>query len=168
MKKLFLALLVISATTQACKMKQNQKSSEQSKALATEKAEAMASNDTQIPVAQSIMVSQSYRWPGKTDSFSILNHKIVGDSLKLTVQYGGGCQEHQFTMHTTGAWMKSMPPKMNLWLEHQSNEDRCRALIQQELIFILTPVQYNSSSMVQLLIHGANEEVVEIDYRYSK
>lgn len=111
-----------------------------------------------------IIINKDYQWPGTTDAFNILEQKVVGDTLITTVEYGGGCQEHIFTMNTTSAWMKSMPPKLNLWLEHENNNDMCRALIREDLRFNLKPIRYSAAQSIIIIVNGAEEKSVL--YRY--
>jgi hypothetical protein len=105
-----------------------------------------------------------YEWPGSTDPFDILSTKVSGDTLTVTVQYGGGCEPHDFQMHQNMRWMKSMPPQLNLYLEHESNNDMCRAMITQDLHFDLSTCRYSSAGTVILILNGDKSH--KIEYRY--
>ena len=63
------------------------------------------------------------------DPYNIQEARIdeAGD-LALTVQYGGGCREHDFTLCWDGRFMESFPIQVRLVLHHDANDDMCRAL----------------------------------------
>jgi hypothetical protein len=109
---------------------------------------------------QPIVVDRNYSWPGSTDPFTTLGQRIVGDTLFINVQYGGGCEEHEFKMTTQLMWMKSLPPQLNLWLEHKSNNDMCRALITKEIAFDLKGVRSPSGNKVMLIVNNDREKTV--------
>lgn len=106
---------------------------------------------------QPVMVDKGYSWPGSTDPFQVEVIRVNGDTLLVEVSYGGGCKEHQFTLKTNGAWMKSLPPQINLWLEHESHDDMCRALIHTTLRFDLRPVRYAGGEQVVVIVNEDRE-----------
>jgi hypothetical protein len=67
-------------------------------------------------------------------------------------------------MSTNGAYMKSLPPQMMLWLEHESNDDMCRALVYTTLKFDLRDVRYQGGEEVVLIINGDRERRVSYTY----
>jgi hypothetical protein len=75
------------------------------------------------------------------------NYQIVGipaavnDSLQVTVQYGGGCQRHEFSLHASRVFMESHPVQSPIVLHHNANGDTCRALLSRDLRFDLTPLR---------------------------
>lgn len=73
-----------------------------------------------------------------SDHFDLLDAKIEGDSLILSLQYGGGCAEHTFEL-LAGPMLKSLPPKQLLEISHDAQGDNCRALLQTKIQFDLTP-----------------------------
>jgi hypothetical protein len=100
----------------------------------------------------------------KTDPYTLLGTRVSGDTLFVNVQYGGGCEEHQFTLNTTGAWMKSMPPQLLLYLDHKANNDLCRALITKEIAFDLSKTRYPGAKEVRLIINDNREQSVVYKY----
>jgi hypothetical protein len=106
----------------------------------------------------------NYKWPGTTDPYDILETRLNGDTLAIKVQYGGGCEPHDFQMHQNMHWKKSMPPQLNIYLEHKNNNDMCRALITQDLYFDLSTCRYNKGNSVILILNGDRER--RIDYTY--
>lgn len=116
------------------------------------------------PEWQPVVVNKGYEWPGSTDAFNVTDVRVSGDTLLVDVNYGGGCKDHVFTMSTNGAYMKSLPPQMMLWLEHESNDDMCRAMIHTTLKFDLRSVRYQGGEEVVLIINEDRERRVSYTY----
>lgn len=97
---------------------------------------------------------------------SIRLFEIKGDTLIVEVQYGGGCQPHTFALYTNGSWLKSLPPKATVWLEHTTPEpDLCRALITETLKFNIKPLRYAGQPRVIVLMQGSEHSA---PYIYSQ
>ena len=75
------------------------------------------------------------------DPFDLEGMEITGDTVTLSISYGGGCEEHCFSLHMSPAtFFESYPAQANLYLRHDSNGDACEALISEEISFNLRPV----------------------------
>lgn len=111
-----------------------------------------------------ITIQSDYTWPGSTDPFDVLSTEVKGDMLILEIQYGGGCQDHDFSMTTNLMWMKSMPPQLNLYLEHENHDDNCRALITRKLAFDLKECRYSNGNVVVLIINGDRDKSTRYQY----
>lgn len=85
-----------------------------------------------------------------SDPFSVLTVAVDGDSLRATVQYGGGCREHGFALEPMGVATKSLPRQWSLRLLHDAHEDLCRALISEDLAWDLTPYRDPQNAVVVL------------------
>jgi hypothetical protein len=76
------------------------------------------------------------------DGFTVTDMRIAGDRLALTIEYGGGCQEHQFWCYMSpAAFLESYPAQANLYIRHNANDDFCDALLTQQLIWDLSSVR---------------------------
>lgn len=102
------------------------------------------------------------RWP--SDPVTIHAAAVKGDSLELTVSFGGGCRGHTFLLLADGAWMESYPVQTGLRLAHEKNNDSCKALLSRILKFDLTPlkVAYANSygpapASIRLRISGSSD-----------
>jgi hypothetical protein len=113
----------------------------------------------------SVTVDRSYHFR-ETDPYEI-DSIWMGreDTIHIKVQYGGGCEEHEFKLMTNGDYAKSMPPQMTLHLEHENNNDRCRALIMEELKFDLTPIRNPSTDKLLIRINGLEHDPVSYTYK---
>ncbi|MFM9985032.1 MAG: hypothetical protein ACKVOK_07330 [Flavobacteriales bacterium] len=122
-----------------------------------------ADTDTQV-FMMDIATIKDYRWPGSTDPFEIVSTRVSGDSLLIQVQYGGGCKDHGFKMTTNLMWLKSKPPQLNIYLEHENNEDNCRALMNRTLAFDLKSIRNSSSDKIRLILNDDREKMIEYAY----
>jgi len=161
---LLITTVFLLTSCQTFKEKRAKKKSETNEAIIEAVEETTSGSYLENSALKSIVIDKTYQWPGSTDVFNFSNLKVSGDTLIISVEYGGGCKEHGFKMNTTSVWMKSMPPKLNLWLEHENKDDNCRALIMEEMRFDLKPVRYAGSRSIFLILNGEEEKAVE--YRY--
>ena len=135
------------------------------------KEEATASNmtdnstetTTDEPEVQMLNIDLEYS-PRETDAFMINEVSLDGVILTVVVQYSGGCKDHEFKLISNQRYMKSMPPQLPLYLEHESNDDNCRALIIQTLKFDVSKAKYSGSPSCRLLVNGSREHEVIFEY----
>ncbi len=113
---------------------------------------------------QTINVNNEYVRKESTDNFTMLSKKVSGDTLWLEVQYGGGCEEHVFRVNTNMKWLKTSPPQLNLYVEHDSKNDMCRALVTKKIAFDLNSVKNSSSKSVKLIVDGDTENKLTYSY----
>lgn len=99
----------------------------------------------------------------ETDQFRVVSAISNGDILDLVVSYGGGCKDHEWKMFASDKYAKSYPPKLNLYLKHESNNDLCKALLRDSLRFDLSQIQYKGSDVLHLQMNNFDEFVV---YKY--
>lgn len=78
-------------------------------------------------------------WPD--DPVTITAFSTDGDTLLLTVQYSGGCREHDFALIAWNGWLETVPVAAGLLLAHDANGDACEALITETLRFDLSPLR---------------------------
>ena len=79
------------------------------------------------------------RWP--SDPVTINSAALTGDSLVLSVSFGGGCREHSFLLLGGGLWAESYPVQTGVRLAHESNNDPCDAMLSRTLKFDLVPLK---------------------------
>lgn len=99
----------------------------------------------------------------KSDPFSYGSAQIQGDSLLIAVQYSGGCKAHEWNMYTTGTYSKTFPPKIEVYLHHNSNQDFCKALLRETLVFDLKNIRYEGSKEVEIQL---NDFIDFLNYQY--
>ena len=74
------------------------------------------------------------------DKALITSSSVSENILTMKVQYGGGCQEHDFSLYGYSLFLKSNPPQAEVFLSHDGKNDMCEAFLQKEIHFDLLPL----------------------------
>jgi hypothetical protein len=99
------------------------------------------------------------QWP--SDPVTIHAVEVKGDSLELTVSYGGGCGDHSFMLLADAAWMESYPVQTGVRLAHDAKGDACEALLTRVLRFDLSPLKAAYAASY----HGVGHHPIERAWR---
>lgn len=87
------------------------------------------------PIIPELIIQDNYL-PAKDNAlFTVLSAKLNRDNLTIIVQYGGGCKEHYFKLFSSGLFEEKSPPRLKLFLEHDFNDDFCKKMVQDTLMF---------------------------------
>jgi hypothetical protein len=124
----------------------------------TEEAAADQNDKTMM-----LVIDKTYS-PAEASSLKIKSVTVEGDLLSVVVSYSGGCKDHEFRLISNQRYMKSLPPQLNLYLEHNGNGDMCRELIEQTLTFNVAAAQYGGNDSVTLIVNGDRESSVLYTY----
>lgn len=144
------AILISTASFTGCKTQKMKK-----KTTSTEEA-------TMIE-APSLFIDKTYT-PNKDNSpYTINAVRIAGDMLSIDLQYSGGDKEHDFKLITNKMYMKSFPPKLNLFLEHNTNGDAARSIVKKTLIYNIANAKYPSENTKEVIIMIGDKSV---SYKY--
>jgi hypothetical protein len=159
-KSLTLILIAVSILMVQCK--KNKKSM-------SGKPEETTTSTEQVPADSKLVVNQLVIDPNfvqqdATDPFNIDSIYIHKDSLIVEVQYGGGCEVHEFSLKSNGAYLKSKPVQLNLALEHKANNDMCRALLYKRLAFDIKKTQGGGGNEVKLIVNNDRTKLVSYTY----
>ncbi|MCB9185475.1 MAG: hypothetical protein H6601_01860 [Flavobacteriales bacterium] len=128
------------------------------------KAEEPVAESTAPAVKEIVIDSQ--RKPIKPD-FQVLEMSAADDVLTVVFRYSGGCKEHDFNAYFSGAWLKSLPPQAIIDFEHLNpDNDACRSLVMDTVLFNLAPLKYGTSGSV--VIKWPHEKTVQAVYEYGK
>jgi hypothetical protein len=99
-----------------------------------------------------------------SDALTVGNVAIDGDTLRVTVSYGGGCQRHALQPIAASVWLESYPVQVYARISHNASGDTCRALITRTLRVDLSPLkdQYRetyqaTSGRIALRLAGAKD-----------
>ena len=96
------------------------------------------------------------------DPFDLEGIEIVGNTITLRISYVGGCEEHCFSLYMSPvAFLESYPAQANLYLRHDSNEDACEALVNEDISFNLRPV-----AVLYKKHYGQLDEIVINIFKY--
>lgn len=89
---------------------------------------------------------------------------VVGDTLKMKVYYEGGCDPHDFVLFMSPqSFSGDSPAQATLYLRHWANNDPCRSVLGDDLVFDLSPVNelyrelVNGDGDIRLKIYEPHE-----------
>lgn len=85
---------------------------------------------------------------GESANVNILNVNVEGNLMKLSISYSGGCEKHTFKLIGSEAIQKSLPPKRGIMLYHNSNNDSCREMKEENLIFDISAFAYPEGEII--------------------
>jgi len=93
------------------------------------------------------------------DTVTILSGEIQDSTLKLKVEYLGGCGEHTFELLASHELYYSNPPQLVVYLGHDGGNDSCKENINDLLFFNLQPLRESSQKgpgpgTVVIRLHG--------------
>ena len=66
---------------------------------------------------------------------------ITDDTLTISVDYGGGCETHEFALLAEPAFMESDPVGLGISIVHNANGDPCERWVEEDYHFDLTPIK---------------------------
>ncbi len=95
-----------------------------------------------------------------TDYYTIDSLFIIDNCLNIWASFSGGCGAFEFKLLYNDRVMESMPPKTNLLLQLTDN-DPCRAIVQQKLFFNLSFFdEYANQDGILLKLVGTDKSVL--------
>ena len=91
-------------------------------------------------------------------------NKVVlkGNILQLSIEYTGGCAQHQFDLVGNEMISKSLPPIRSINLIHKTNvEESCKRAMYDTLYFDISNFAYQKSngSVIKLNLAGWKEQI---------
>jgi len=88
-----------------------------------------------------------------TDPITIINAKVDGDCLKLTLQYGGGCKEHQVDLAFIQPECGTPPlPPPTFEIRHNANGDACKALVTKDYSFDISGIREEGKNKTEFIL----------------
>ena len=106
----------------------------------------------------------------KTDQLNVQAVNIEGDCLVLTLQYGGGCKEHQVDLALIQPQCGTPPlPPPTFEIRHDSNDDSCEALITKDYSFDISGIREQGKTKTDfiLAVKNSSEEISSTTYTYN-
>lgn len=94
---------------------------------------------------------------GKT--YRIKSYSIEGNILSLDVTYRGGCGQHIFELYSNGLLKKSLPPQIDVYLEHKNEYETCSEEVKQTLKFDISSLKNSNYDLIVLNINSADNKV---------
>lgn len=101
------------------------------------------------------------------DRYSVNAVRVEGNMMYVDLSYSGGCKEHVFNVYGSNAIAKSLPPIRAIKINHNANEDHCRAMINQTISVDLRNFAYKKEegSQIYLTLEGFKDRIT---YTYKK
>lgn len=96
-------------------------------------------------VAETIPLAEIGDLNTESAAVDILSAEIKGTSIQLVVSYSGGCAEHSFRLIGSAVLTKSLPPQRSVKLIHINNDDQCKKMITDTLLFDVNALANNAS-----------------------
>jgi hypothetical protein len=87
------------------------------------------------------------------DPCNILDVSINKNTMNLVVSYGGGCSTHEFQLAGSSSIMKSLPPKRDIQLLHNGNNDLCKMLITDTISFKIDNLSDNKKAGSEIVLN---------------
>lgn len=113
----------------------------------------------------SIILNDSYYQNASRDEYVFDSIEINYDMLTINVSYGGGCEEHKFSLIASSSFKESDPVQIDVVLSHNANNDTCEAWITEELAFDLSLLKeawkqlYGESGTIIINLEGFDESI---------
>ncbi len=113
-----------------------------------------------------LIIQDNYKPAKDNGLFKIIKVNVNNDILTIYLQYSGGCKEHEFKLYTNKNYSKSNPPKLNLSLEHNTNQDFCKSIVLDTLVFDISKAKYPGKDKKYTVILILDGYPKEISYKY--
>ncbi len=97
---------------------------------------------TEEETVKRIVIEDAWENSTTDGAYEINSAEVVDNVLRLSVTYGGGCEEHDFELVGASAFAESYPVQAKLAIQYDDNGDECRSLLSRDLRFDLTPLQH--------------------------
>lgn len=106
-----------------------------------------------------VSLSHSASGPDLGDPYVVQSRPepaVIGDSLYVTVSYGGGCAEHAFVLG-----VREEASTVDLWLTHDAGGDQCEAYL-TEAVAVFVPVEVQGRRGVFLYTSDTTKVDVQV------
>lgn len=105
----------------------------------------------------------------KNDPIHVQAVKIEGDCLFLTLQYSGGCREHEVDLVLMLPECATPPlPPPDFRISHDAHGDLCEAWITKEYSFDISGIREKGKSKTDFILNARNAagEMISMTYTY--
>lgn len=124
----------------------------------------MHSSDPPREKKQLILVDRNEIKSLKKNPFIIKSIHLFEKEIEINVSYTGGCKTHEFQLVVDKNLKMRQGKDIDLNLRHNDNGDRCKRIVNERLIFDLSPLLQliqipNAISDVKLFVEGKKIEL---------
>ena len=72
--------------------------------------------------------------------YAIRSIQMDGNEIQIKISYAGGCKSHDFGLAVDRNLISNLNKNINLILSHNDNGDRCKRIVNEKLVFDLSPL----------------------------
>lgn len=76
-----------------------------------------------------------------SDDFVVNGAAVAGDTLSVSMSYGGGCRTHAMTLVTSASFTEGDPVRLEGVFRHEANGDPCERWVTETWLFDLAPIR---------------------------
>jgi hypothetical protein len=131
----------------------------------TTKTVATGSKQEQQVETKSVIVEPGHIVNEERD-YTINSFSMEGDILNINITYRGGCGQHSFELYSNGFLKKSLPPQVDVFLEHKKEnalaagrQEPCSKEIKQTLKFNISALKKPNYNLIVVNINSADNKV---------
>ena len=113
--------------------------------------------------------------PDAIHEYTLEAATLTDDMLTLTLSYGGGCGDHEFTLVAANAFMESFPVQLRVSLVHRNIDDFCERWVTEAYHFDLTPIKtmyqqayQEDAGTIVLNLEGLPEDAPALVYEFAQ
>ncbi|MDQ3190205.1 MAG: hypothetical protein M3Q58_01275 [Bacteroidota bacterium] len=111
---------------------------------------------------EKVIIDPQFSPKGKNTRMQILEVKeISNEIIEISFNYSGGCKEHSFSLYSTGGLIKTLPPKINIYLVNHQQDDVCRELLTIKKQFDISPALSENNQKTILIFNNRFEYTIE-------
>lgn len=112
-----------------------------------------------------IIMTDKMTYPAQGASFTVSDFRIKGDIVSIDVSYSGS-RNHDFELYGNKFYMKSLPPKLGLFLKHDSGSDEGKKKFTETLHFDVKATRYPDKDKDYSIILMLNNTDKTVEYAY--
>jgi hypothetical protein len=72
--------------------------------------------------------------------YAIRSIRFFENKIQINISYSGGCKSHDFSLVVDRKGLSKLTKDANLILSHNDNGDRCKRIVNEKLVFDLSPL----------------------------
>lgn len=72
--------------------------------------------------------------------YIIKSIQLFENEIQIKISYTGGCKTHDFQLVVDRNSISKLTKDINLNLSHNDNDDRCKRIVSEKLVFDLSPL----------------------------
>ena len=72
--------------------------------------------------------------------YIIKSIQLFENEIQIKISYSGGCKTHDFQLVVNRNSISKLTKDINLNLSHNDNNDRCKRIVSEKLVFDLSPL----------------------------